>query len=1693
MSTPDEYGWWGSLKHGGVLIAPSKLPNFFATSAPWLPPYRVDQLRGEVTRVLDGDSERVGPLLDLVLERICGFPHHEWTKGPNVAPSWGQRVMTGETVKPRRVWQGPNGATLPVFVADRSLGITGERWVELRLGVGRSKRAVSKVLEWLRRAGQKLAILTNGRQWRLIYAGADFDAWAEWDIDLWFREGEPSEQVTALQLLLTHDNFTKATAGDTATLLRAIEETRKGQAELSASLGENVRRAVELLIRHSAPSINRLLEAEGAGRDAVTHNDVYVAACRLVMRCVVILFAEARGDLLPRENPLYNDAYSLQTLREYLGRLAGGHAAEQRQNERLQNRYSAWPRLVALFRLIYYGSEHEQLPITAYGGGLFTPGDAHSVDPILRAIAAFEHPSNDPHDGAIHRVLSLLGTAKVKVRQGHRNTWVNAPVDFSDLSSEYIGILYEGLLDYELRRAPADEPILFLNFGDQPALPFSRVDRMLDQELADMFGKLGKANADTEDDEDAEDAEEEVEAQADEEANPSEDDEPSSDGDDEDEDSDNARVIRERVASWSFRAAAAAKIISKPPDFETEPEGYQQWRDANEKAAENLVSRVVFQGEWYLVRWGGTRKGSGTYYTRPQLAVPTTHRTLRPLAYDPVETTIEDNGLVTVAQWAPKVPEEILGVKVCDPAMGSGSFLVGALRFLTDALTESFYYHGLLEQRGDQTIPRLADGRPFADFGEEPIPVPLDDPSLEEKLRARLKRYVVERCIYGVDIDPLAVELARLAMWVETMDRYQPFGFLDHKLKCGNSLVGAWTDRVFDYPALALEHCSDAGDKSHNGVHFKKKAYTDALKAARDEVLKPALRRTISGGKGALFHAQFEALDAETVHANAIARFKALHDLPIHDVERRKTDYEALQQDAAFQRLRSAYDAWCAVWFWEPDPVELDGEKLGWEVRALPTAENYLAVEGETAAGVARLAQRYRFFHWELEFPDVFTPQRRGFDAILGNPPWEISKPNSREYFSNIDPLYRSYGKQEALKQQNKYFAADSGTVEQGWVDYNASYKAMSNWASNVAHPYGDGKFLGVGSTLNLMTSGGQWRDSDALHTLWRQQRTTRPRGFSDPGHPFRYQGSADLNTYKMFLEFGRALLDDDGRLGMIVPSGIYSDKGSTELRQLFLNESRWEWLFGFENRDKIFDIHRSFKFGPLIVEKGGETTAIRAAFMRHDLSDWENAEEHAIAYPRDRVEQFSPNTRAILELQSSRDLEILEKIYANSVLLGDQSEDGWGIKYATEFHMTNDSKLFPPRPHWEANGYAPDEYGHWLKGKWRPVGDFGFREGHALLDPQYRHWSILDRPDGVVLSRDGTLAMSVEDLEDVALPLYEGRMIGQFDFSKKGWVKGTGRSADWQTIANERKSVEPQYLMRATNAHADSSVNQHRLAIMNITSATNSRTGIASIIPNFPCNHALNAARFRSSDDVFAAAAVFNSLAFDFILRAKLTGLNLSFFLLESTPVPHLSPEFVALSRSLSGIHPLFSATWMNAKCGISWRNLWAISEHERTRLLVIANALVAKEYGLSYSDVLHLIEDCDLPQAATSVATLSPKGFWRIDATRLPELRIPVLTAVAFQQLEDHPKPLEWMLPLSVQLSEFGLGRDARADVPQPVSTVLGERFETWQLVQDVEESWQECALHATLIHRIVPPPTTSDCGNNGDQPHSTQGALL
>lgn len=1688
MSAPTLEGW-DRLRHGGLLLDPQRLGEVAAHDPGPFPPWYERELRKVSSLILGGTGD-VATFVALVLHRICGFNNDlgTWHRGPQVGAEWGRPAVTGDTVKPRQLWLGREGGVLPVFFDS-----------ERRVGVGRGRRRVSHVLQWLRAGDEQLALLTNGRQFRLIFAGLDFDAWCEWDLELWFEEGELSTQVAALRTMLQPALWTPPEEGAPAPLLQAVLDSRKGQAALSQLLGERVREAVELIVQgHDEALRQRCPDIDPA--------EVYRAAVRVVMRLVVVLFAETR-ELLPRDNALYHVSYGLTGLLEELEKIAA------RGGSRLARTWSAWPRVLALFRLVHDGSHHPDLPVPAYGGELFAPGDPDSPDGLTRALAVFERACFDAEvlpDRTVHRVLDRITRTKVKLRQGRSSTWVPAPVDFSDLSSEYIGILYEGLLDFELKTAPAGDPVIFLAVGNQPALPLSRLEAMDDSALKNLLEKMKDTSTsadDSEEETEAEEPEEDeieaVEGDDDETATEDEDEPEAEEADDEDE----RHTTRTRAETWARRAVEVGKLVKKPGGKVT-PEKRLRYEEAVARKARQLVTRVVLPGESYLVRWGGTRKGSGTFYTRPGLAVPTVQRTLRPLAWDPpAEDGGEPNRDVPLSEWVPKSPEQILALKVVDPGCGSGTFPVAALRFLTDALYTSLHHHGRITEDGEKAVVRLlksesGDGVPEERLADEFLPCRPDDETFEPRLKAILRRHVVERCIYGVDLDPLAVELCRLALWIETMDRELPFTFLDHKVKCGNALVGAWFDQFQHYPVMAWKN-REGGDKGHsNGIHFDKGARTRALKQFVKDHLQPDAAAAIVGQKHIWRAKEF---DPTGVHDQAMEVLDRLHQLPVHQsAERVRLFHAGLLGSEAYKELKRRMDLWCSCWYWPP-------EKL--ECAPLPTA--FVDPASDTWAVVEDLSTENNFFHWELEFADVFRKETAGFDAVLGNPPWETLQPNPEEFFSNIDPLFRTYGRLVKNQLLRNLFEADSD-LERKWLNYCAKFNNISHWVSFAANPSGDPE-MDVGLSGSFALGAG----NKSLHSRWRELRA-RSRGFADPRHPFRHQ-KGRVFTYRLFLECSHALLRDGGRIGMIVPSGLYTDSWSQPLRELFLDSCSWEWLFGFENREHVFDIDGRFKFNPIVVEKGGETNAIQTAFMRRRLEDWEHAESFAMEYSRKQVDRFSPHSRTILEIQNPKMLEVLEKIYDQSALLGEEGPSGWNLRYKIEFMMNTDARLFPPLPDWENQGYRPDEYSRWLKGEWRPIDDLWSELGFDPSDrkpidstceaaivargnvvqrsksrvrcaqPPYDSLPVArtDIPEGIILSREANEWIREGLVEDKALPFYEGRMIGQYDFSQKGWVSGKGRSATWREIDWGNKVVEPQYLIKA--AILDESPKcapGPQSAYMRISSATNARTTISTYLFGAPAGDSVffYLPNDGSIKTACVVSGILSSLVFDTAIRLRLGGLNMSDFVMAEAPLPPLSPFYsrcsVNLLLNLSLSDRLFCKEWIHlgeATCAAtSWKSSWALTDVRRLEILCCFDALIALWYGLEISDLNFALRDCDWPKVSSS-NRFDPKGFWRVDRGLDPELRQTVLTLIAFHDLKkmisscgdnqetgiqafltQHERE-GWTLPETLRLADYGLGHDDRAQEYQPVASRLGPRFYDWQLAQTPEESWRECHLHA------------------------------
>jgi hypothetical protein len=1545
--TDTAHAWWSRLRHQGLLLSPVVMIERYPTAPPDAPFHARNRLRDAHTRFSstlgdDGEADQAAVLafVDSLLENFVGHPAARLAKSHSFPEKLTVPVRIGsktETIRPHRVLYSDDTSNTPALLvmADPSPHV----------GRGRGRTRYAHLLELLRGTGHRLGLLTNGQQFRLVYAGLDFESWCEWECDRWFDDGDGTEELLGLRQLLSPDSLKPIKEGVSG-LLDGVEESRKRQADLSSVLRENVRQAVEHLLddvstanRTNADLFKALVHHDGDRTltDAEAHEALMQATVRVVMRLVVCLFAESR-QLLPVNDPIYARSYGVRTLYELLDdavRCEGGTHV-------LFNRETAWPRLMALFRLIHGGSSHGAFPLRPYAGLLFRPGDDASSDPVARALHILEHGVTVADD-TIHNVLRKLLRGPLPVIKGKSKTFVEGPVDYTDLRTEFIGLIYEGLLDYRVKRT--DEqigPQVFLNLGREPVLPLSRLMEMLTNDkkgLKDLLTTLRKekvtataADEEEEADEDAEETEgddestEEIVVEA--------------EGAEEGKHSGDYLDAYESAIGWAREAVALAGLVSKQGKRESDSE-YQARTEAE---AKKLIKRVVAIGEFYLVRAGNTRKGTGTFYTRPQLAVPTTHRTLEPLCF-----VKDDNGALT-----PRTPEEILALKVCDPACGSASFLVAALHYLTDALYRSLCHHKKLDDPALSKTLTLPFGRTRTNTeADQLVPFPPDDPqrghTFEERVKALLRRHVVERCIHGVDINPMAVEFARVSLWVETLDPELPFSFLDHKIKVGNSLVGCWLDRVEDYPLKAWEREGGDGPKGERTQRIETFLKGEKIGNRRtgDGRIKQEMRKVIDSN----FSKQMrlfgdEETTTESVVAEARAEYEKVHDLPLTDPDERERYYrERIENSPALRTLKAAMDEWCAVWFWPTDEESL---------RHVPTPLTFHQPNAVKEALVERLAADVKFFHWELEFPDVFTPERSGFDAMLGNPPWETMQQESKEFFSDFDPIYRTYGKQAALQHQRELFARNAD-IGLRWQEYCGNYSGLNHWFKAVAEPF------------DLALARG--RAGQALERSWAAARSHRP-SLSTLPHPFKSQGAGKNYTYKLFLEVGYHLLSAQGRLGFVVPSGLYTDSGTRDLRELFLEHSQWEWLFGFENRKKIFDIDSRFKFAPTIVarRKAPRTHGefpLKAAFMVRDLSEWERPDPPVFDFDGTLIPLFSPRSKSLPEVRTKRDLDICRTIYDHSFRIGD-NVPGWTITYAQEFNMTSDSKLFPPRDKWESNGYKPDPFGRWVS------------------------------PDG-----------------KVALPLYQGGMIHQFDVSQKCWTSGLTHSTSWTATSADNKLFGPRFLMAESDfCSSAKSIRGNKVGFRDIAANTDERTVIATAICNLPCGHSLSTLTLgeQSFDKKLLLTVLLNSLVLDFAVRQRGGSRHVSWFLIEEAPLPTAltteggtvvsgTERLITSTARLTFIHRRFAPEWLRLKNlrpelgDRQWKHCWAVTETDRLRLRVEIDALCADLYGLDPDDFDWIVRD----------DPSDPKGFWRVDKPLPFRERLTGLAAAAFRSLKD------------------------------------------------------------------------------------------
>ena len=787
------------------------------------------------------------------------------------------------------------------------------------------------------------------------------------------------------------------------------------------------------------------------------------------------------------------------------------------------------------------------------------------------------------------------------------------------------------------------------------------------------------------------------------------------------------------------------------------------------------------------------RKDSGSFFTPQELVDLIVDRTLKPLveerlsAFEKRAAELGRDSRPRVERLAELVAldpaEAALDLKILDPAMGSGHFLVTAVDFLSDYIAELVEYVPAVPEWLDGGYVSPLVGRVEAIRADIVRRATESDWALDESQltdQTIIRRMVLKRCIYGVDKNPLTVELAKVSLWLHSFTVGAPLSFLDHHLRFGDSLIGM---RVLD----------------------------GTYELAR-----------LSG-----FNAG-SAIAAAEVATKGMQRIEGMSDADVSEVRESAELFNAVEETTA--DLRAVLDFLCGLrWLTAGMKMRARDSFLNPVVADLVSnPDNAYRLlsrgpEDETASDefaqiwndAMVIAQRESFLHWEVAFPGVWRRWQDehpagGFDAVIGNPPWDRIKLQEVEWFATRAP---------------ELALAPTAAARRVMI------RELREQGDPLADEFDEAK-----------------ERADGLGQLVRRS-----------GH-YPLLGGGDINLYSLFVERAMGLVKPDGFVGLLTPSGIYADKTAARFFKSVSTKGRVSGLFDFENRKIFFkDVHASFKFCVLVF--GGEERKFdetECAFFLHDTETIKDPERCFPLAPDDFA-KVNPNTGTAPVFRSRRDAEITREIYERHPVLVDRSGGGeskvWPVRYRTMFHMTNDSHLFRTAARLDAEGFYPVEGNRWKRG------------------------------------------------EEVYLPLYQGRMIGHFDHRTNS-VRVNPESTHNPYLSQEvteTQHADPNFLPQTQYWVPDGSVEAklgegygYVLAFRDIARSTDTRTMIASIIPRVGAGNKVPLLLpYDSTPDIDTVACLLanlNSLPFDYVVRQKIQGTAMNWYIVEQLPV--ISPD---------------------------------------------------------------------------------------------------------------------------------------------------------------------------------------------------------
>ena len=581
------------------------------------------------------------------------------------------------------------------------------------------------------------------------------------------------------------------------------------------------------------------------------------------------------------------------------------------------------------------------------------------------------------------------------------------------------------------------------------------------------------------------------------------------------------------------------------------------------KYTENMKEKpkgFIGKGDIYLTVGGYARKSSGSYFTPPPLVKFLVRQGLKNV----LEKREQEFDIAIKNGKNAKLLEDILlDLQIIDPSMGSGHFLVDA----TDQITRWVmsvahrYPNAPINKEVGKTIKEV-----IAENKKKKIII---NPDLLTS-NSILKRMVMKRCIYGVDLNPLSVDLAKLSLWLDSFTIGMPLTYLDHHIKCGNSLIGT-SPRHVNKTTIDKQNILD----SATPVQSTLKDFAMASKKDIETITHAGnIMQKVNSSTDSTITMFTSSQKMHKIMEESIVDSKYILDLKIaHVIDNQ------IHEDMKYD------------------------------------------VDSSNTQKAINLNNIHNFFHWDLEFPDVFSDKRWGFDLVIGNPPWNKLKPSNDEFFSQFEPNFKSSKNKTELKE-----------------------KLLSNTSIKKSYEY-------------------------YIDHIRKQSK------FFKTEYKLQYGG--DIDYWLLFTERIFNLISENGIISILLPSGIVGSYGSRKLRNKIL-DSKIISLYEFDNTYKLFSILSTYKFVLLTMQNGTTTLEFPAAFYLHDPNALNShvEQEKFLNVSIKTIKEMNPENLTILEFRHQNDMDVLKQIYKHKKI-SDGFDDGVKINFVQELHRTNDADLF--------------------------------------------------------------------------------------------------------------------------------------------------------------------------------------------------------------------------------------------------------------------------------------------------------------------------------------------------------------------------------------------------------------------------------